>query len=67
LRATFRAIVFVAVWVDTAAGDETAVRESARRATRKGVGMAVSGRDPAAARDLVDRREGLRNPYYSGS
>ena len=30
-------------------------------------GMAVSGRDPAAARDLADRRDSLRSPYYSGS
>jgi hypothetical protein len=29
--------------------------------------MAVTGRDPAAARDLVARRDRLRSPYYSGS
>jgi len=29
--------------------------------------MAVTGRDPAAARDLADRRDSLRSPYYSGS
>ena len=60
-------IVFVAVWIDAGAGDETAVRTAARRATRKAVGMAVTGRDPAAARDLAERRDGLRSPYYSGS
>ena len=59
--------MFVAVWIDQAATDESAVRDAARRATRKAVGMAVSGRDPAAARALVERRDGLRNPYYSGS
>jgi formaldehyde-activating enzyme len=67
LPPTDETIVFVAVWIDAAAREETAVRESARRATRKAVGMAVSGRDPGAARDLVDRRDVLRNPYYSGS
>jgi formaldehyde-activating enzyme len=66
IEATDETIVFVAVWIDTLAGDETAVREAARRATHKGVGMAVSGRDPAAARALVERRDGLRSPYYSG-
>jgi hypothetical protein len=28
--------------------------------------MAVSGRDPDAAKALVERRDELRNPYYSG-
>jgi hypothetical protein len=28
--------------------------------------MAVEGRDPAAARALVERRGALRNPYYHG-
>jgi 5,6,7,8-tetrahydromethanopterin hydro-lyase len=67
LPPTDDAIVFVAVWIDTAAGDETAVRDASRRATRKAVGMAVSGRDPDAARSLVERRDALRNPYYSGA
>jgi formaldehyde-activating enzyme len=60
-------IVFVAVWIDQAAGDESAVRAAARGATRKAVGMAVTGRDPAAADALVGRRDELGNPYYSGS
>jgi formaldehyde-activating enzyme len=67
LPPTDETIVFVAVWIDTGAGDETAVRVAARKATRKAVGMAVSGRDPDVARDLVGRRETVRNPYYSGS
>jgi formaldehyde-activating enzyme len=66
LPATDATIVFVAVWIDPAATDETAVRTAARRATRKAVGMAVSGRNPAAASALVARRDELRNPYYSG-
>jgi formaldehyde-activating enzyme len=67
LQSTDATIVFVAVWIDEAASDESAVRDAARRATRKAVGMAVSGRDPAAARALVERRDSLRNPYYSGT
>jgi len=60
-------LVLVAVWVDPAAEDETAVREANRRATRKALGVCVEGRDPAAAAALVERRDSLRNPFYSGS
>jgi formaldehyde-activating enzyme len=67
LPPTDATIVFVAVWIDPGAGDESAVRDAARKATRKAVGMAVSGRDEATARALVERRDDVRNPYYSGS
>jgi len=67
LAPTDDTIVFFAVWIDTGATDETAVREAARRAARKAVGMAVGGRDIDAARALVERRDSVRNPYYSGS
>ncbi len=67
LEPTDDTIVFVAVWIDTGATDETAVRAAARVASRKAVGMAVTGRDPDAARSLVERRDDVRNPYYSGS
>lgn len=59
-------LVLVAVWVDPAADDETAVRQSNRAATRKAIGVCVEGRDPAAAAALVERRDDLRNPFYSG-
>ncbi len=67
LERTDQTIVFVAVWIDQRAADETAVRLAARTATRKGVGMAVEGRDGAAAAALVERRDTLRNPYYRGA
>jgi 5,6,7,8-tetrahydromethanopterin hydro-lyase len=67
LEPTDDALVFFAVWIDSGATDETAVREAARRAGRKAVGMAVGGRDLEAARALVQRRDSLRSPYYSGS
>jgi formaldehyde-activating enzyme len=59
-------LVLVAVWVDPAVEDETAVRESNRAATRKALGVCVNGRDPERAAALVDRRDDLRNPFYSG-
>lgn len=59
-------LVLVAVWVDPAADDETAVRLANRAATRRALGACVEGRDPAAAAALVDRRDSLRNPFYGG-
>jgi formaldehyde-activating enzyme len=59
-------IVLVAVWVDPAAEDETAVRVANRAATRKAIGVCVEGRDPAAAAALVERRDRLESPFYSG-
>lgn len=59
-------LVLVSVWVDPAAHDETAVREANRAATRKALGVCVEGRDRTAAASLVERRDSLRNPFYSG-
>lgn len=66
LEATAELLVLVSVWVDPAADDETALREASRRATRKALGVCVEGRDPVAATALVERRDSLRNPFYSG-
>ncbi len=64
---TLLAVAFlVAIWVDPAAADETAVRRASRSATRKALGVCVEGRDPAAAQALVDRRDSLRSPFYFG-
>ncbi|MGH2909847.1 MAG: formaldehyde-activating enzyme, partial [Solirubrobacteraceae bacterium] len=60
-------LVFVAIYIDAAATDETAVRIASREATLKGVGTARRGRDPAGVQALVDRRDRLRSPFYSGS
>jgi 5,6,7,8-tetrahydromethanopterin hydro-lyase len=59
-------LVFVAVYIEPDAGDETAVRVASREATLKGVRTAVQGRD-AQAQAMVDRRDSLRSPFYSGS
>jgi formaldehyde-activating enzyme len=66
LAATGDLLVLVAVWVDPAATDETAVRIANREAVRKAIGVCVDGRDPDAAAALVERRDALRNPFYSG-
>jgi formaldehyde-activating enzyme len=66
VEATQELVVLVAVWIDAAADDETAVREAARAGMRKAVGMCVQGRDAAAVQRLVDERDRLRNPFYGG-
>ena len=59
--------VFVAIYIDPAATDETAVRQASRAATIKGIRTAKQGRDPAVAQALVDGRDDLRSPFYTGS
>lgn len=66
LEPTDDVLVLVAVWVDPAADDETAVRLANREAVRKAIGTCVLGRDPAAAARLVTERDSLQNPFYSG-
>jgi formaldehyde-activating enzyme len=66
LAADLDTLVFVAVWVDPGARDETAVRRAAREATRAAVGAAVGGPDPAAVERLVRERDALANPFYAG-
>lgn len=60
-------LVFVAIYTDPGATDETAVRMASRAATLKGIRTARQGRDPDAARALVDRRDHLGSPFYGGS
>jgi formaldehyde-activating enzyme len=60
-------LVFVAIYIDPGATDETAVRLASRAATLKGVRTAREGRDRGATQALVDRRDRLRSPFYSGS
>ena len=58
--------VLVAIWIDETADDETALRLASREAVRKAIGVCVEGRDPDAARRLVDERDTLTSPFYSG-
>lgn len=66
LEPTDDVVVLVCVWVDPGASDETAVKQANREAVRKALGVAVQGRDPAAARALVERRDELTSPFYDG-
>ena len=66
VEATQEIVVLVAVWVDSRASDETALRKAARFAMRKAIGMCVEGRDPAAVQRLVDERDTLQSPFYGG-
>jgi 5,6,7,8-tetrahydromethanopterin hydro-lyase len=59
-------IVFVAVWVDPTAADETAVRTANRQAVRAAIEEAVRGPDPVAVERLVSERDTLANPFYGG-
>jgi formaldehyde-activating enzyme len=59
-------LVFVAIYIDPGAHDETAVRLASRAATLKGVRTARQGRPDAEARALVDRRDSVTSPFYSG-
>ncbi|HWX10266.1 MAG TPA: formaldehyde-activating enzyme [Gaiellaceae bacterium] len=66
LDATDDVTVLVAVWVDPNGTDETAIRLANRAAVRKAIGTCVEGRDAQAAARLVNERDSLRNPFYSG-
>ena len=59
-------VVLVAVWVDPAAGDETAVKRANRAAMRGAIADALDPPTPDAVRALVDRREDAANNYYGG-
>lgn len=66
LAADHDTIVFVAIWIDDAADDETAVREASRAAMRAGIADAVDGAGEAAIERLVRERDALANPFYGG-
>ncbi|OIH98163.1 formaldehyde-activating enzyme [Curtobacterium sp. MCBA15_001] len=64
--ATNEVLVFVALWIDGDATDETAVRRATRDAVRSAVSEAAVGRDESVtARHLADR-DRLRNPFHHG-
>jgi formaldehyde-activating enzyme len=67
LAADLDTLVFVSIWVDAAAGDETAVRRAGREAVRAAIGAALAGPDPAAVERLVRERDALTNPFYGGA
>jgi formaldehyde-activating enzyme len=66
IEATHELLVLVAVWLDAAANDETALRLAAREGVQKAIRTCVEGRDPKAAQRLVDARDELTSPFYGG-
>jgi 5,6,7,8-tetrahydromethanopterin hydro-lyase len=59
-------VVLVAVWVDPAAHDETAVKRANREAMRGAIADALRPPSEADIQALVDRREDAANIYYTG-
>jgi formaldehyde-activating enzyme len=60
-------LVFVAIYIDPGAGDETAVRIASRAATLRGIRTARHGRGAGVVDALVARRDSLSSPFYGGS
>ena len=60
-------LVLVAVWVDAAATDETAVRAAAREGMRRAIRTCVEGREPASVQRLVAERDRVTSPFYGGA
>ncbi len=59
-------VLLVAVWVDPAVKDETAVRKANREATRAAIKDALTDRDADFVRGVAARRERAANGYYTG-
>jgi 5,6,7,8-tetrahydromethanopterin hydro-lyase len=60
-------VVLVAVWVDPAAHDATAVRLANREATAGAIRLALSGPAPGDVAALLDARDTLTNGFYDGA
>ena len=59
-------VLFVPVWVDPAAEDETAVKAANRTATRDAIADAVTPASAHRIRELAEQREDAMNAYYKG-
>lgn len=59
-------LVFVSLWLDHDAEDETEVRWAAREAVGVAVREAAQGRPKESVRRLVDERDDLTHPLYGG-
>ena len=59
-------VILVAVWVDPAAHDETAVKRANREAMRGAIADALQPPSSADVQALVERREDAANMYYTG-
>jgi 5,6,7,8-tetrahydromethanopterin hydro-lyase len=63
---TDEVVVLIAVWVDPAAHDETAVRRANRAATRAAIEDALRSHGREEVDALVDSRDVAANAYYTG-
>jgi 5,6,7,8-tetrahydromethanopterin hydro-lyase len=59
-------LLLVAVWIDPAAGDETAVRKATRSATLSALSDALRPPSAEEVESLASRRERANTPYYTG-
>lgn len=59
-------VLLVAVWVDPAVKNETAVRKANREATRAAIVDALTDRSEQFVREVAERREHAANGYYTG-
>jgi formaldehyde-activating enzyme len=59
-------LVFVTIYIDPGATDETAVRRCSREATLKGIRTARHGKPVEEVRAMVDRRDSITSVFYSG-
>jgi 5,6,7,8-tetrahydromethanopterin hydro-lyase len=59
-------VLLVAVWVDPAAGDETAVKRANREAMRGAIADALDPPTADAVQALAAQREDAANIYYGG-
>lgn len=66
LDADQESIVFVSLWIDASADNETIVRHSTREAVVKALREAVRGRSVGERANLVASRESVRHPFYGG-
>lgn len=66
LIANQETVVFVSVWLDPAARDETAVCDAAREAVRAGIREAIEGTAEAEVQRQLEGRSELRHPFYGG-
>jgi formaldehyde-activating enzyme involved in methanogenesis len=66
LEPTQELLVLVAVWVEAAADDETALRKGTREGMLKAIRVAVDGRDRDRVRAQIAGRDSLQSPFYGG-
>jgi formaldehyde-activating enzyme len=67
LVADSETVVLVAVWVDPAADDATAVRLANREATAAAIGKALAGPADGEVAALLAARDELTNGFYDGA